>query len=1225
MAAGLAGTMGLVQALGDAGIGAPLWVLTSGAVAAGEVPAAPVQAQTWAFGRVVALEHPDRWGGLIDLPPAWDDRTADRLVAVLAGCGEDQVAIRSGGVLGRRMVRVARPVSGGRRWAPDGSVLVTGGTGGVGGHVARWLTGRDAARIVLSSRSGPGAPGAATLAAELATAGTDVAVLAGDVGDRAQTAALLTWIDTHGPALSSIMHAAGAGLGGPVHDMSPADLAAVLQAKAGGAAYLDDLTADRDLDAFVVFSSGAATWGGARLSGYAAANAALDALVEERRARGLAGTSVAWGLWGGGGMGEGVAGDVLQRLGVREMDAGLAVGALAAILDAGEDLVTVSDIDWDRFAPIFTVQRPSPLLADLPEARQALNDAQTSGTQAVAGTELGRRLTGLNRAEQERVLTDLVRAEAAAVLGHASAEAVPAGRAFKDLGFDSLTAVDLRTRLNTVTGLKLPATLVFDYPTPAAVVQFLRTELLGVLADSETPTAAHTVADPGEPIAIIGIGCRFPGGVREPEEFWDLLAAGTDAISGFPTDRDWDSEGLYAGLDPDAATTVVGGFIYDAADFDPGFFGISPREAITMDPQQRLLLETAWEAVERAGIDPASLKGTATGVFAGAGYGGYGYGLAEEAGTEGYVLIGGLTSVISGRVSYTLGLEGPAVTVDTACSSSLVALHLACQALRSRECSMALAGGVAVMSTPTAFSEFSRQQGLAFDGRCKAFSADADGIGWGEGAGMILLERLSDARRNGHKVLAVVRGSAMNQDGASNGITAPNGPSQQKVIRTALANAGLRADEVDAVEAHGTGTRLGDPIEAQALLATYGQGRPENRPLWLGSVKSNIGHTQTAAGVAGVIKMVLALQHRELPRTLHAEEPSPHVDWSAGEVRLLNEPVPWPANGRPRRAGVSAFGISGTNVHAIIEEAPPVADPGDSPHSPDSPTGAAEAADDETATPVLTGPVAAWLVSARSSAGLGAQAGRLGEFVRARPELDVADVAWSLVTSRSVFEHRAVVVGRDRPELLSGLSSVAAGRPAAGVVTGTVPAGGGGGRVVFVFPGQGSQWAGMGRELAEASPVFAARLVECGRALAPYVDWSLDDVLHGRDGAPGLDRVDVVQPALWAVMVSLAAVWQAAGVNPDAVVGHSQGEIAAAVVAGILTLEDAAKVVALRSRALTALSGRGGMLSIAESVTAVRMRVEPWGERVSVAAVNGPVATVVSGDPDALAEGPGRV
>ncbi|WP_037075676.1 type I polyketide synthase [Pseudonocardia spinosispora] len=1218
VARGLAGTMGLVQALGDVEVDVPLWVLTVGAVAAvaGEVPVGPVPAQSWALGRVAALEHPDRWGGLVDLPPTWDARTADRLASVLAGCGEDQVAIRAGGVLARRLVRAPRSKRTALTWSPGGSVLVTGGTGGVGGHLARWLADRGTRRIVLVSRSGPGARGAAALAAEVAGAGTAVAVLAGDVGDRAQTAGLLTWIDENGPALSSVMHAAGAGIGGPLDTTVPADLAEVLRAKAGGAGHLDELTSDRALDAFVVFSSGASAWGSARLSGYAAANAALDALVEDRRGRGLAGTSVAWGLWGGGGMVGGMAAEVLRRLGLREMDPGLAIGALAAVLDAGEDLVTVADVDWDRFAAIFTVHRPSPLLAELPEARRALAVPPPAGegTPGEARTELGRRLSGLAPVEQERLLTDLVRAQVAAVLGHTSPDAVSADRPFKDLGFDSITAVDLRGRLNTATGLTLPATLVFDYPTPADAVRFLRAELLGILATPSVPVTVRTFAD--DPIAIVGMGCRFPGGVREPEELWDLLVAGTDAISGFPTDRGWDSDGLYAGVDAEASTTRVGGFIYDAAEFDPGFFGISPREALTMDPQQRLLLETAWEAVERAGISPASLKGSATGVFAGAGFGGYGLGLSEEAGTEGYQLIGSLTSVISGRVSYTLGLEGPAVTVDTACSSSLVAIHLACQALRAGECSMALAGGVAVMASPGAFAEFSHQQGMAFDGRCKAFAADADGIGWGEGAGMLVLERLSDARRNGHRVLAVIAGSAMNQDGASNGLTAPNGPSQQRVIRNALASAGLRTDEVDVVEAHGTGTVLGDPIEAQALLATYGQDRPENQPLWLGSVKSNIGHTQTAAGVAGIIKMVLALGHEQLPRTLHAQQPSPHVDWSAGDVQLLTEPVDWPANGRPRRAGVSAFGVSGTNVHTILEEAPPVPSEGIEPSAEDP----ADRDGTGAGLPVLTGTTTAWLVSARGGAALAAQAGRLTEFVGARADLDVARVAWSLVSTRSVFEHRAVVTGAGRAELLSGMASVAAGEPSAGAVTGAVRPGGGPDRVVFVFPGQGSQWVGMGRELAASSPVFAARLAECEQALAPFVDWSLDDVLAGREGAPGFDRVDVVQPALWAVMVSLAAVWQAAGVRPDAVLGHSQGEIAAAVVAGILSLEDAAKVVALRSRALLALSGRGGMLSVAEPVGAVRDRITALPGQVSMAAVNGPAATVVSGDLDALAE-----
>ena len=1211
VAGGLTGTLALVQALGDAGVDAPLWVLTRGAVAAAEseVVASLVQAQVWGLGRVAGLEHPDRWGGLVDVPPVLDERAAARLCAVLAGCGEDQAAIRPTGIMGRRLTRAPLPRGDGQRWMPRGTVLVTGGTGGIGGHVARWLAGRGAPHVVLASRSGPAAPGVAVLAAQLAVAGAQVTVSACNLAERSGLAALLTRISAAGWSLSAVMHAAGTGQITALRDMTVTELAWVMAAKAAGAALLDELTQGLDLDAFVLFSSISATWGGGGQPGYAAANAFLDALADSRRGRGLAATSVAWGLWGGGGMGAGPAAAQFQRRGLRVMDPELAVGALAQALDHGEGLVTVADVDWPRFAPAFTLRRPSPLIEGLPEVRLALSATPESIADKgpAAGTPLARRLAGLPRADQDRMLVNVIRAEAAAVLGYTSPEAVEelgSDRVFRDLGFDSLTAVELRNRLAEVTGLRLPATLVFDYPTPAAAARFVRSGLFGDPAGTPQAQAAAVVA--GDPVAIVAMGCRYPGGAGSPEDLWELLAAGRDAISEFPRDRGWDLAGLY---DPDpghAGTSYArqGAFLDGAGDFDAGFFGISPREALAMDPQQRLLLEVSWEAIEGAGIDPRALRGSQTGVFVGAAYSGYLAGPEGAGESAGYLATGTATAVISGRVSYALGLEGPAVTVDTACSSSLVALHLACQALRAGECSLALAGGVAVMVTPVAFTEFSRQRGLAVDGRCKPFAGAADGIGWSEGAGMVLLERLSDARRRGHQVLAVVSGSAVNQDGASNGLTAPNGPSQQRVIRAALASARLSADQVDAVEAHGTGTTLGDPIEAQALLATYGQGRPEGRPLWLGSVKSNIGHAQTAAGVAGVIKMVLALRHGVLPATLHAEEPSPHVDWSAGEVRLLTGPVPWPAGeGRPRRAGVSAFGVSGTNVHVIVEETPPAA----------VEAGAAAAGG------LMSGPLA-WLVSGRTAEGLAAQAGRLREFVAARPDLDPADVGWSLATSRSVFEHRAVVAGADPEELLAGLAAVAAGEPAAHVVTGTAEADHGGGRVVFVFPGQGGQWAGMGRELAAASPVFAARLAECGRALAPHVDWDLGQVLAGAPGAPGLDRADVVQPALWAVMVSLAAAWQAAGITPDAVAGHSQGEIAAACVAGILSLEDAARVVALRSRALMVLAGRGGMISVAEPAARVRERIGRWGDRLAVAAVNGPAATVVSGEPAALEE-----
>ncbi len=696
----------------------------------------------------------------------------------------------------------------------------------------------------------------------------------------------------------------------------------------------------------------------------------------------------------------------------------------------------------------------------------------------------------------------------------------------------------------------------------------------------------------GEPIAIVGMSCRFPGGVESPDGLWDMVAQQRDVMSEFPTDRGWDLAGLFDD-DPDAPHKCYarsGGFVDGVADFDAGFFGVSPTEALATDPQHRMLLELSWEALERAGIDPTTLRGSATGVFAGIIVQGYGM-LAEE--IEGYRLTGMTSSVATGRVAYVLGLEGPAVSVDTACSSSLVALHMAVQSLRSGECDLALAGGATVNATPTVFVEFSRHRGLSPDGRCKPFSGAADGVGWSEGGGMLVVERLSDAQRLGHRVLAVVRGTAVNQDGASNGLTAPNGPSQQRVVRSALANAGLSAADVDVVEGHGTGTTLGDPIEAQALLATYGQDRQQ--PLWLGSIKSNMGHTQAAAGVAGVIKMVQAMHHDLLPASLHVDVPSPHVDWSAGAVSLLTESQEWPGNGRARRAAVSSFGISGTNAHVIIEESPSV----------------------ERAESVSPSPsVVPWVLSAKSAAALEGQASRLSEFLGTREQLDIADVGWSLA-GRSTFEHRAVLLGSDRAQLIAGLGELVDGTPGASVITGhATPAG----KTVFVFPGQGSQWLGMGVELLDTAPVFAEQMNACAEAFAEFVDWSLIDVLRGAPGAPGLDRVDVVQPALFAVMVSLAELWRSIGVRADAVIGHSQGEIAAAYVAGALSLRDAAQVVTLRSKMLLALSGHGGMASLACGPEQARELLAPYGDRVSIAAINGRSAVVASGEVAALDE-----
>ncbi|MDI1475028.1 type I polyketide synthase [Polyangium sp. y55x31] len=1206
---GAARMLSLFQALGDCGVEAPFWVVTSGSVSVGRSDPLkrPIPSLVWGLGRVAALEHPERWGGLIDVTGALDERGRQRLGLALSGVGaEGELAVREAGIYVRRLARVDEDAGAGRpAFTPEGTILITGGTGAIGAEVARWLAGKGATHLVLTSRRGRQTQGAPELEAELTALGARVTILSCDTSDRTAVAALCEQLRAAAPPLRAVFHAAGVLQQKPLLQTSAHELAEVVSGKAAGAWHLHEALSQTPLDAFVTFSSIAGVWGSGNQGAYGAANAFLDALVEHRRGQGLAGTSIAWGPWAGSGMAsEAGAAEFLRRRGLRPMAPAKALAALERVLVGADVAVTVADVDWALFAPSFAAARPRPLLGDLPDARRALEGAATDVRPGGAPSAFSLELRALPEKDRAPRLMGLVLGETAAVLGHPDASRLDARMGFMDLGLDSLMSVELRSRLQQATGARLPATLTFDHPSPENVATFL----LDLLAPPVGSTAlmgggqAAPSAE-GAPIAIVGIGLRLPGGVVDLPSYFRFLSRGEDAVGPVPKAR-WDMDALHD-PDPDAKgkSYVREAAFLDQVDlFDATFFGISPREAKNIDPQHRLLLEAAWEALESAGTVPGALKDSQTGVFVGIGPSDYNVLHAAAQEGEAYAVLGTHTSFAAGRIAFTLGLQGPALSLDTACSSSLVALHLACQSLRRRECDLALAGGVQVMAASEAFVLLSRTRALAKDGRSKTFSAEADGYGRGEGVVVLALERLDDALAHGREILAVVRGSAVNHDGASSGITAPSGPSQQKVLRAALEDARLSPGEVDVIECHGTGTSLGDPIEVQALAAVYGPGRERARPLLLGAVKTNIGHLEAAAGLAGVAKIIASFHHEALPATLHTTPRNPHIDWSALPVRVIDAPLAWARSdsGHLRRAGVSAFGLSGTNAHVILQE-PPRADArvADAPR-PNAPR---------------------WLpflVSGRTPAARCAQAARLLAHLVARPELGLGDVAYSIATTRTFHEHRAAIVVEDRGALLDALGAVSRGEMPSCAIFGEE---GAGGKLAFLFTGQGSQQPGMGRTLYEAYPVYRDALDACCAYFDRTLDVPLREVLFAEENSATsrlLDATMYTQPALFALEVALYRLFESFGVEPDVLLGHSIGELVAAHVAGVLSLEDACTVVAARGRLMQALPPGGAMVSLRATEAEANAWLAGLDGRAEIAASNGPEATVVAGDEDAV-------
>lgn len=1163
---------------------APMWLITRGAqrVTSGEA-VSPEQSCLWGFGRAASLEHPELWGGLADLASDGTDCWSRLIDHIVAEPGiEDQIAIRDQATYVPRLMRGAqRPTGTSLALRNDATYLVTGGLGALGLEIAEYLAERGAGHLVLTSRRSPNEAAQQRIDNAARRHGCDIRVLTADVADPDDVARLLATMRSELPALAGIVHAAGEIGASPLDTLDDAEVDRVFAGKVWGAWHLSEATSDMPLDFFLATSSVASVWGSFGQTAYGAANAFLDGLADSLRERGIPAISVNFGPWSAG-MADADSRDQLARRGVKTLTPADALAAMAELVVASSAHGVVARVDWAGFLPVYQLQRKRAFLSRL-QAEIPLMEPQQIATGA---PQLVEQLTLAPVEQRKKLVLDYLRNVVAEVTRIDAAEIRDAA-GFFDLGMDSLMAIELRRRLEQGLGKQLPATLAMDHPRLTDAADYLLTDVLGLAEQAPAPVVAMARTD--DPIAIVGMACRFPG-ASDPDAFWELLSGGVDMIREIPDDRFDINE--YYDPDPDTPGKIYsryGGFLDGIDGFDPEFFGISPREAVWIDPQQRLMLETGWESLERAGYSPAALRGSRSGVYVGVGANEYSHLLSSGSveSIEAHFITGNALNVIAGRVAFALGLEGPAVAVDTACSSSLVAVHQACQALQSGDCDLALAGGVNVLLSPATSIATSRARMLSPDGRCKTFDAAADGYVRGEGCGVVVLKRLSDAMRDGDRVQAVIRGSAVNQDGASSGLTVPNGGAQQRVLTAALTRAGIAGHDVDYLEAHGTGTSLGDPIEVQAAGAVFGAERHPDRPLLVGSVKTNIGHLESASGVAGLIKVVLSLQHEMLPQHLNFTTPSPHIAWDRLPVQVVDEPMSWRTNGRPRRAGVSSFGFSGTNAHLVIEEAPTAPAP-----PPSEPVATLE-------------PVGVLPLSARSPEALIALARRYAGWLSTHPDADIAAVCFTAGSGRSPFEHRAALVVDSVTSAQQLLAALAEGRPESGAVQdecGDPP------KTAWLFTGQGSQYPGMARELFDAEPVFRDTVTRCAEAVDDILPRPLLEVVFDTDTDTdepyALRHTSNAQPALFAIEMGLARLWQSLGIEPDVVLGHSVGQYAAACVAGVFSLEDGARLVAERGHMFGSLPEGGRMVAVFTDAEVVEDFADEF-PRVSVAAYNG--------------------